>query len=182
MSVTSRRYLLIGKKGRGKDTLADAIVKYQFGMYRTAFAKALKAEVKALTINVVDLEDPTTTTFAEVNKLLANRELMGLAWQWWGEFRRRIDPMYWIDQVVEEVQDFDDIIITDGRHHNEVNWAVGNGFTVIRVEGPDRRGTEDSLRNSNHESERYVDKLHYDLLFTNEGSLSDIQTWVERNL
>ena len=46
--------------------------------------------------------------------------------QWWGQHRRLQYPDYWLDKVVEDLEEYEGstclIVITDARYLNELSW------------------------------------------------------------
>jgi DNA polymerase III delta prime subunit len=99
------------------------------------------------------------------------REIM----QDYGQFFRTIDYDFWVKllfNVIEE-KEYKNVIITDGRHKNEVDVVVDRGGYHIRVE----RGVKDNVHNTQHISETALDKGHrIDFMVKNYGTLEDLRT------
>lgn len=82
------------------------------------------------------------------------REIM----QNYGQFFRTIDYDFWVKnlfKVIDE-KEFENVIVTDGRHINEVDAVVDRGGYHIRVEREDK----DGVHNEQHISETALDVGH----------------------
>lgn len=174
------RIALTGRFRTGKDTVA-AMIADEIGGPCTpiAFAAALKQELADMVHAQLRDSLPALTkteywyTFDGWMKM--HREVNGLGWQWWGEFRRRFyGEDYWINHpYLQETVSYwgasTHLIITDMRHHNEARWCRDNKFFMVRVEGPCR--AKDEQRDPNHPSERHVEELPVDCLIQNTSDL-----------
>lgn len=159
---------ITGRFRTGKDTVAGLLGEQLGGnITRLAFADALKREVAEMTYGYV-CENLDTAMGYEVDvweqRLRQDKHINGLAFQWWGEWRRQKFGLdYWINhsilagQYARACDHEHHIIITDMRHHNEAQWCREHGFFLVRVEGPCRATNEQ--RDPNHPSERHVQDL-----------------------
>lgn len=161
---------LTGRFRTGKDTVASLVGSLLPGRTEQfAFANALKRELAYMVGEYIDVFD---------DRVLYNREMHALGWQWWGEFRRKVcGDDYWIRQIEDYIKDATDrlgwnVIITDMRHLNEAEWCRKNGFFLVRVEGPCRSGSE--VRDPNHPSERDVDNIPVDTFVINDGTVQQL--------
>lgn len=119
---------LCGYARVGKDTAAEHMVEYE----RFAFADALKNEASKMMEAIglpADWSDP-------VFKARWRPLLVAL-----GAGRRATDPDYWIKRLIytlaaRNIAKRDNVVITDVRYANEVQWILGQGGTVIRIERP----------------------------------------------
>jgi hypothetical protein len=105
----------------GKDTAALALI--EEGWRRIALADALKREVLAmLAVHGVtpDLNDPATKE--QLRPLLV----------FWGAFRRKQDPDYWIMQMPGK----NCLVVPDIRYLNECNWILGLGGNLLYISRP----------------------------------------------
>jgi len=102
------------------------------------------------------------------------REVM----QAYGQFFREIDYDFWVKylfRVIEE-KNYDNVIITDARHINEVDAVVDRGGYHIRVEREDK----DSVHNEQHISETALDNGHrIDFNVINNGTLKELEAAAE---
>lgn len=188
---------ITGRFRRGKDTLAAMLQTLLITpTTQLRFADALKTELAEMTLNymkppeyVTVVEDGNMPMVAVVpgghkawnEYMRERRDINGLGWQWWGEFRRQTcGEDYWVKHPLfrqrygEALLNIHNIIIADMRHHVEVDWCKRNGFHLIRIEGPCR--TEGEARDPNHASERYIDVLEVDAVVSNESSLTNLNT------
>lgn len=173
--MTGLRVAIAGRRGRGKDTLALALQKLDPTFVKAAFADYLKSEVFQMVEDFLDPQPPYGG--GDYEAYLKDRSINGLAWQWWGEWRRvHTSPDYWIkklDQTMRFLEARDpnvSIVITDMRHHNELQWAHENGFATVRLEGPNHRPDADP-RSDDHPSERDVDALPVHISYVNDGNI-----------
>ena len=112
---------LCGYAQVGKDTLADMLK----GEYiKRAFAYKLKVECERMlsAINIfVDLRNDEETKKKYRDLLVA-----------WGRIRRAENPLYWVEAVINDLQD-KPTIITDVRYSNEVKAILDKGGKIIRL-------------------------------------------------
>ena len=124
--------MIIGLAGYaqvGKDTAAQALIKQ--GFTRFAFADILKREVNDM-LRAVEIRDDVHDE--EQKKFW--RDLL----VFWGAKRRSISKDYWITQLEQDIQLQElvehDIVITDVRYMNEVEWVQEQGGKVIWIHRP----------------------------------------------
>jgi hypothetical protein len=90
--------------------------------------------------------------------------------QWWGtEYRRSIDPNYWVKQLAERIEKENPAyaLIADMRFPNEMAYVKQHGFAVL----VDRPG----LPPSTHASETALDNVEgWDYILDNSGSLEKL--------
>ena len=181
MSVQSLVIGLGHRARQGKDEVASAIIearKDQYDVRRYSFAKELKQEVNEnamrsggmLKLFDDGLRIPTFGYMQANGNLLAlpdwvqydfdapmddpdcpygkQRTLL----QWWGgEFRRSIDPAYWIKKVEARIakEKPEIALITDVRYPNELEWCkkYGEVVKVVRpgVPSPNSHASETAL-------------------------------------
>jgi len=91
--------------------------------------------------------------------------------QWWGtEYRRSIDPDYWVRQLAKRIEDEKPqfALITDMRFPNEMEFANEYGETV--------RVDRDGLPPSTHASETALaDATDWSLILDNNGTLEEFK-------
>ncbi len=98
------------------------------------------------------------------------REIM----QNYGQFFRTIDYDFWVDHLFKIVEDkeYNNVIVTDLRHINEVNAVVDRGGFHIRVE----RKEDEATHNKQHISETALDNGHrIDFTVQNHGTLDELK-------
>jgi len=106
----------------------------------------------------------------EKNIYWTPREIM----QAYGQFFRTIDYNFWVNhlfKVVEE-KEYKNVIITDGRHINEIDAIINRGGYHVRVE----RENKDVVHGEQHISETALDeKYKVDFNVQNNGTISDLE-------
>jgi hypothetical protein len=161
---------LIGKKGSGKDTAAEALE--AFGFQNVKFAGALKAMLRTLlayqgvdenTIGRMidgDLKEVPTEYLAGKTPRFAMQTL-GTEWG-----RELIGADFWLDTAMKKAST-GDTVITDCRFPNEVNAVHENGGTVIRIVAEGRTVFAETAVGVDHASETLMDNLPADSLLVN---------------
>ena len=99
-----------------------------------------------------------------------SREIM----QNYGEFFRTINYNFWVDHLfnVIEEKEYKNVIITDGRHLNEVDAVVDRGGYCIRIE----RDVKDFIHNDQHISERALNDVYrVDFTVNNHWTLKELE-------
>ena len=158
---------LIGRLRSGKDSAADYI-RSNPRMVRLAFADNMKKSSRRL--------------FPNIDTKGKNRRHL----QEFAEKMREIDENVWVNSLNEDMQLFKNIgaesfIVTDIRHPNELEWAIENGFTIIKVEADEAIRIERARASGEiftaadleHETERACDELEADYIVTNNGTLEE---------
>ena len=166
---------LIGLKRAGKNTFGDIAVK-EFGYKELAFADELKKYAKLL------FPDHFKNNNKPV-KLLQD----------FGEGMRKIDTDIWVKLLANNFDKIDElnVVITDVRHQNEVDYLRSKGFTIVKIENNisdiiDRcRATESDFEPNLllHESEQLAlrDDIA-DITIENKGTLEEYQNKVRNFL
>lgn len=173
--------MIIGLSGyaqSGKDTLGAFLVG-DHGFKRYAFADALKNVVYTLnpiaveqeegvsemTLRVQDLvdaggwEDAKKTD--EVRRLL---QIMGTE-----AGRQILGDNVWVDAVLNQIQEGEDVVITDARFPNEALAVKAAGGYMVRVNRPGFAPV------NAHVSETALDEWGFDYTVTNRDSLLVLQ-------
>ena len=180
------RIMLAGRRRRGKDTLADCIQRLRPQVQRAAFADGVRAEAASLLqawleppLRYIDGQDgPSYDALSRA--IRDNRVLYGPLLQFVGEYCRQMErETYWIDALHRKYGRKMNLVVTDCRYPNEVEYGHTHGFTVVRINGPCRG---DDGRSDTHPSEAQVDTLDVDLNFNNVGTLEDMEQWVRDRL
>ena len=164
---------LIGLKRSGKNTFGDIAVK-EFGYKELAFADELKKYAKLLfPDHFKDNDKPV--------KLLQD----------FGEGMRKIDTDIWVKLLANNFDKIDElnVVVTDVRHQNEVDYLRSKGFTIVKIENNisdiiDRCTESDFEPNLLlHESEQLAlrDDIA-DITIENKGTLEEYQNKVRNFL
>lgn len=158
---------LVGKKGSGKDTLADFIVK-EYSFVKYAYATPLKEACKILFLLSDDqLHDRELKETIDNRWDMTPRKMM----QTMGTdlIRTHIDPNFWIKHFSLWFKNNSEknVIVTDCRFQNEIDIVIKLGGKIIKI----NRETEFD----EHESEVGIDKLqNIDFIINNNSTKSNL--------
>lgn len=172
------RLMLVGKKGVGKDTVAQ-IVRDVCGepVVRRAFADMLKEDTRHIMEYVKRNFDVRGVSFDG-----EEREVMRPFWQWYGtDFVRRFDPDHWIRRFDQSFGHCVNIIVTDCRFHNEATYGKRNGFVLCRIVGPDWRG-DTNAQTARHLSETELEDIGCHTTVRNDGTIDDLRRTIVEDL
>ena len=168
---------LIGLKRAGKSEFGNISVK-EFGYKELAFADELKKYAKLLFPDHFKNNDKPV-------KLLQD----------FGEGMRKIDTDIWVKLLANNFDKLEldelNVVVTDVRHQNEVDYLKSKGFTIVKIENNisdiiDRcRATESDFEPNLllHESEQLAlrDDIA-DITIENKGTLEEYQNKVRNFL
>jgi len=104
-----------------------------------------------------------------------DRELLQL---WGTDYKRSINPNYWVDRVAEEVYKHDgstNIVFSDMRFLNEYNFVKELTGITVNVFGRDA-----SDGNGNHPSEVELDGSEFDWEVENTGTIPDLYGIIDK--
>jgi hypothetical protein len=203
--------LISGKKRHGKDTFATGVRTYALALgrryHKIALADALKDEVSQwlsgwaascsvpTSVDGVPLPQHIRDSLDFVNASYANanvrwlpddeKEKFRLLLQWWGtELRRSKSETYWIEKVIENIEEKkaaiskhgvslapDFVCVTDCRFPNEVTMLkdhFGDSARSVRI-------TRLNIQQDNdqHPSETALDEFKFDL-YIDHATLGDL--------
>lgn len=180
---------LVGFIGSGKGTVGDTLVR-QHGYHQFAFADALKDAVAQIFVW------PRGLLEGDSNASRAFRERVD---PWWShKFGYEVTPRLilqkfgteacrhgiadniWIAALEKRIQGYDDVVITDVRFPNEIDFVRSVGGAIVRVKrGPDPTPEELSKM---HISETAWNNIIPDYTIINEGTLEDLRNNVKSTL
>lgn len=159
--MTVNRIAFTGRAGVGKTTAAQYLVANKI-FHKIALADKLKEICK----------DLWPDQFKDGNK---PRELL----QTIGTDRlRAYDPDVWVNYAVRQMvklDTFDRVIrytVDDCRFLNEARILRKNGFTIVKIDGPQRIAMAGNT--SQHVSETEQDGIEPDYILPNEGTIGDL--------
>lgn len=185
---------LLGHAGAGKDTLALLLAE-RFRVARVAFAEALKLEIAAAWGIERDLLDSPWAKEAKMPALALhkcmNQDFVSYAWelglpglqdgltprtamQRWGDWRRSVDPDYFVKfalEIVRTVTDgdgVDAVLLTDVRFPNEAGLVRSLGGDLWRITRPG------GPQPSRHASEWQLAGEPVDAEIVNDGSIEQL--------
>jgi dephospho-CoA kinase len=170
-----------GRKGSGKDTIGDYLVK-NYGFVRVAFADALKKACKHI--------------FGLTNKQLYDDKSKEIVDEYWGHSPREIlqkvgtelfrvhlpelcefiDEGIWIRSVDRKIKNLQKlghtrIVITDVRFDNELDYVKNMGGYIWKVSRSSILKLNDD---DTHASEKLIDGFGCDVEYTNDGTIDEL--------
>jgi hypothetical protein len=162
----------------GKDTVGAFLVA-EHGFRRVAFADELRSFLYDLNPLIPILNGGPNRVAPLVDALgwdLAKQrdEVRALLQRIGTECVRKRDPDFWIRTALRDVDDRDDIVITDVRFPNEARAVLDRCGVMLRIERPYYRPLNE------HPSETALDDWSFDAVIANNGSLEDLGRAVER--
>ena len=173
---------IVGYIGSGKGTVGNILVN-DFGYYQFAFADALK--------------DATAAIFMWPRGLLEGDSEASRKWReqvdpWWSErfgyevtprlilqkmgteaCRHGISDNIWITALEKRIAGYEDVVISDVRFPNEIDFVRSAGGIIVRV----KRGEDPSIeeRAKMHISETAWNDTVPDVTIENEGTIDDLR-------
>ena len=177
---------IMGKAQHGKDTLGKMLAdgfyeithkKYVLMAYGTELKRKVQADFdlnyEQLWGNGKETPDPRfpkpIRAETDYQKYWTPREIL----QNYGQFYRTVFPDFWVRALFDVIEDkkYENVIITDARHINEVKAVKSRKGFVIKIV----RNIETGVHNQNHISETALDKYKADFVIKNYGSLPDLR-------
>jgi hypothetical protein len=173
---------LVGFIGSGKGTVGDTLVR-EHGYHQFAFADALKDAVAQIFVW------PRGLLEGDSNASRAFRERVD---PWWSyKFGYEVTPRLilqkfgteacregiadniWIAALEKRIQGYDDVVITDVRFPNEINFVRSVGGLIVRVKRGEDPSKEEISRM--HISETAWNDYDPDFVIHNEGTIDDLK-------
>lgn len=151
---------LLGRKGHGKDTIADYLVQ-NYNYSKFAFALSLKDIIKQL----FDFNDDQLygNSKEEIDPRWGKSPRWIMQFLGTDVFRNTFGEDFWIKSLKYKIKDYNLVVISDVRFQNEADFIKEIGGKIWKVE----RNINNNIY-SNHESENNIDQIEYDLLIKNE--------------
>ena len=188
--------LISGRKGSGKDTLATHLINNSW--HSMAYADTLKDALLVLFNWDKSIFEQSTKELIDTEWGTSPREMCQLLGT---EFLRErcsflnttiyhpftkepFQSSFHIKRVHQKILKLLEnnqncnIVITDGRFPDEIEYIKWMGGTVIKIERPSLKNNE----YSNHSSENQIDKLLYDYLIVNDGTKEDMWKKIDNTL
>ncbi len=161
------RFILIGRAGSGKDTVADFLVEH-YGFVKLSFAAKLKAIAEEM--------------FPVLWQASKRTMLQSLGMKF-----REIDENVWVDYLLRQVNKYPKVIITDCRYENEHEICLKSGFIPVKINCADntradrlfkRDGRRMTAQEMGHISEQL--NVHCDYHLDNNHDLHSLYEQIER--
>ena len=178
------RVCIVGQSGSGKDTMADCIVSHRPHAVRIAFADELKRLCNRMLNDLIDKEHLGIAHFnaTDVSVINDHKQLLRGLWQWLGtDLMRHYDETFWIRKVEAYLtaHGLNSAFITDGRFQNEIDWARSQGFIIVKVSRSKHFSVTNDILLRSHESELGSFSILPDIEYANDGTIEDMDAWVE---
>lgn len=163
-----------GRRGAGKDTVADLIQSLQPAQWhRASFAARLKEFAQQLTGHQDMFSQEGKTTFLPEWGMTAGELLQKLGTD---AIRNGLHENAWVLACFAGMKPDGHYIITDCRFPNEADAIRAKGGIVIRVEGDPLKQQSDGTRDDNHPSEVALDDYPwFDAIIDNTGTLDQLK-------
>lgn len=175
---------LTGKKGSGKDTVAEMIWSIEIDGGHIWASTAYAAPLKQIVRRLFDLSY-TQMHGTQVEKEAVDerwgkspRELLQIVGT---DIARKCHPEVWIrrtmrhiDESVEYDPQLAGFVITDVRFPNEADAIKARGGVIVNILRPDLTVAESDVT-AQHESEQHAATIPYDYQIINDGTLMDLR-------
>ena len=156
---------LIGKKGSGKDTVADYLV-HRHGYKKHAFATPLKNVCRELfLLEESQMHDVDQKEKVDVRWGMSPRQMMQTVGT--DMVRRHLGVDFWLRHMDMTTANESRIVLSDVRFPNEAEWVRSQGGKLIRIV----RAGEDEDVVDKHASEQEQDKIVVDEEIVNDHGL-----------
>lgn len=163
---------LLGRKGVGKDLIADYLVK-KYNYRKLAFATPLKEGCKVLFGFTHDQVYGSGRDQIDSRLGVTPRAILQMIGT--DLVREKFGEEFWIDRALLG-RDLSRTVISDVRFRNEVGRIQEAGGKIIKIIRP-------GLTQDDHSSEQGIDSLlTYDHLIVNDGDLTDLYQKIERTM
>lgn len=180
---------LVGYIGSGKGTVGDILVR-EHGYRQFAFADALKDAVATIFTwprGLLEGDSNASRTFREKvdpwwSHKLGYEVTPRLILQRFGTeaCRHGIADNIWIAALEKRIHGYDDVVLTDVRFPNEIDFVRSVGGVIVRV----KRGEDPTPEElaSKHVSETAWNYVVPDIVIDNDGTLEQLKEKVKLTL
>lgn len=174
---------LIGEKGCGKSTTANALLPFLDTFYGTSgiklsFADSLRREVATMLVGSLDTK-PVHLYMEKFETIInemsdpSTKEFYRPLLKWWGtEWRRTTNPDYWVDQVKHRIDSLAGLeillatqpilfVVDDCRFQNEYDMLKDNNFLFFNLSSNPNR-PKDPQDYDTHKSEQDWRHFYFD--------------------
>lgn len=167
---------LSGKARVGKDEVGFRMG-YKHGFIRRSFADAVRETSQALFgFSNNQVFGPEKTVVDEYWNITPAQSFQIVGTDL---IRNRYRDDFWIKRLQLDIESIlsEDIVITDVRYPNELEWIVKSlGGIVIRI---NRKNRPDTGRDPNHESEIALDDYRFDYYIDNDGTKEELYNKID---
>jgi hypothetical protein len=168
---------ILGRKGHGKDTIADKII-MKLSYEKHSFADSLKeacGNIFSLSKDQLygDKKEVVDERWGFTPRKILQFVGTDLFRERWGDIDPETNSNIWIKSFENKYKDqLDRIIIADVRFQNEADFIKNNGGIIIKVVRPEIE------TNDNHISES-IDSINYDHKIFNDSTLPSLYQKVD---
>lgn len=168
-------YSRVGKDTFGKFLQENLGEEYFLAAYATHLKQVVKKCFNLSNEQLYgDLKQVPDMRYPKINtdskEYWTPRELL----QYVGEMFRQVDPDYWVNKLFDFIDrnKLKNVIITDGRHENEINSVLNRGGKHIRI----YRENDERIIGLNHISENALEDFdRIDYIVNNDYTLKDLE-------
>lgn len=154
---------LVGKKGSGKDTVANFLVKSR-KFHKRAFADPLKKVIEHLfLVDAYQLHDPILKETIDERWQLSPRQMMQKVGT--DMVREKLGEDFWLKHMELSLPQGRNCVISDVRFQNEADWIKKKGGILIRIQSDDASSID------SHQSEMELENIKTDYVIPNEKRL-----------
>jgi len=170
---------LVGRKFSGKDTLGLYLIK-KYSFTRLAFADSLKNACKIIfgfsdsQING-DLKETIDPFWGHTPREILQKVGTDLFRNKLSDLCKNISSDIWIKNIERQLESIDttNIVITDVRFPNEVDFIKKHGGITIKITRPNL------IHNFEHSSENQIDEMVCDYEIINDSTILNLYTKFE---
>ena len=157
----------VGKMRSGKDTAADYIMSHEHGVI-VKFADPLYKMQHAI-YEILGIPEPKR-----------DRKLLQLLGTDWG--RATFGEDVWVNTLIKNLPKSGNIYNTDCRFVNEAEVLKAEGFTIVKIIRDDNLREEAGAEHVYHKSELEIDLIKWDFIITNNGTLEQFYSSLDKVL
>jgi len=159
---------LSGVAGAGKDYFGAFLIE-EYGFYRVSFSDQLK-KICADVFDWMEVDYPPEVKEKPLNITTSMGELITMSpREIWLKmnYMRKIENELFVRKLYDDVrllqrQGVENVLITDIRTKNEMEFCKDNGFTTIRIVAP-----KDKIIHKTHDFDKQLDDAEFDFEFQN---------------
>ena len=166
---------LVGEMRTGKDEICKYIRSKNRDVMKVCFSSGITELLKEFFPEVLKTNNKPRKYYQEI-----------------GQFMRTINKDVWVNYLEKELQlhskhGFNSFVCTDLRQYNEYTFLKSKGFYIVkvvadkenRINRMNELGDNYEMDALNHETEQNINKIPYDYLINNNGTLEELYKQVD---